>query len=237
MIFLDDTTPKGIGNIPLWKKICSLDLEKMLYSNVLISGKYFSGKTLFLLRMIQLYKEREVFIAVFDPCVEEGWVSLISTLLGSKIAEIKRDETFFSSPEEFFIQKDTVIERALMCCQDVEGWFPPISRESFFPGQIFLFDISKFIERAHGSANDLKQMYTSLYVQLIHQILVKLVCLHKYVKSPLIIFTDEVAITPALLNILNCENVYLVSAIHTLGHGFGETDFFSFHLDLDTLYE
>ncbi len=211
-------------------------MEKMLFSNVLISGQNFSGKTLVLLRMIQLYRERDVFMAVLDPCVEEGWVSLVSTMLGSKIVEIKREETFFSSPEEFLIQEDAAIEKALMCCQNVKEWFPPISCERVFPGQIFLFDISKFIERAHDSVSDVKEKYTSLYVRLSRQVLVKLICLHKHEKSPLIIFTDEVAITPALLSILTCQNVYLVSAVHNLGYVSGDKNFFTFHLDLDTIF-
>lgn len=232
---MDDTVPKAVGNISLWKKICCMNIEKMLYSNVLISGQYFSGKTLVLLRMIQLYKKKDVFIAVFDPCVEEGWVSLIGTLVGSTIAEIKK-ETFFSSPEESSIQEGKTLEKALISCHEIEKWFPQIPRESFFPGQIFLFDISQFIERAHDSVSIKKKEYTSLYVRLIHQILVKLVCLHRGEKLPLIIFTDEVAVTPALLNILRCSNSYLVSAVHTLSHVSGDKNFFSYHLDLDTLF-
>lgn len=233
---MDDTVPKAVGNISLWKKICSMNIEKMLCSDVLISGQYFSGKTLVLLRMIQLYKKKDVFMAVFDPCVEEGWVSLISTLVGSKIAEINKGETFFSSPEESLIQKSTTLEKARKSCYEIETWVPQISRRSFFPGQIFLFDISKFIELAHDSVGVTKQKYTSLYVRYIHQILIKLVCLHRNEKSPLIIFTDEVAITRTLLNILSCHNVYLISAVHTLNHVSSGKDFFSYHLDLDTSF-
>ena len=233
---MDDIVPRAVGNCSLWKKVCNFTTEKMLYSNVLISGQYFSGKTLVLLRMIQMYQKEQAIIVVLDPCVQEGWVSLLSTLVGSHMVSIEQDVNFFSSPPESFVQTESAITNAF-ASYHVEDWFPFTTSENLSNQRKFLFDVSRYLEIAHDSENKVKQNYTSLYQRLILQIIAKFLCLTKNAKLPLTIFTDEVKIKPKLFNMLDeSENAYLISTVHNVESICGRKDFFQFHLDLDTLF-
>ena len=176
--------------------------DSLFRTNTLIIGDRNCGKTTFLKQIINQAINTEFIIIVFDSATEHVEKSIIEYCkkIFDKYLEIK-------SPEKEYIE-----------CQNEEKQFPYDILKEKQSSQIYLFDVSRYLEESfvYKADNPMRGITRLLYKKLVIQCLaIMYEFLHH---SKCIVIMDEIEFFPGFEKIVkkyNEKGVYFINCLHT----------------------